>query len=693
MERLRQAFHAIILAVAFLVMAVTAAPSAAANYQKITMVSGDGQVGIVGTSTADPLKVRVCDSSGKPVAKQKVFFKFVSFPEKCSGQTIENSPSLTNKDGIAESRVTFGSKSGNYLVAASTSASDPATTCIIRATALDKAWILLLVLGMIGGLGLFLHGMKIMGNGIKDWGGDSLKSLITSLTRSPILGVALGVAITTIFQSSSATTVTLVGFTNAGLCKFSQVLSICLGANIGATTTGQLVAFKLTDYALFFVGMGFFISLLGAKSNNVKSFGEVLLGFGLLFLGLRMMSMTIAPIKTHPGFISLLQTTRNPIAAFLASFLFTTLLQSSGTTSSLVITFAAEGLIDLRSAIPLLFGANVGTCVTAALSSIGTSRDAKRIPILHYMVNILTVLMLFPFIEKLALAGEEISILFSGATPETLNSVEFLPRQIANVWTLMAIIGTAAFLPLLKPLEKIVTWLVPDQPVHDRKFASQYLDTFLLDTPDLALKQVRLEISRMFTMAICLLNSVIVAFRKRDPEYVNTLIKQDDKIDILEKSLKLYLTKLAKETLTDRQTTLQLQYLLIANEIESMGDVVSKNILPLVQKLIAKNRYFSETGWLEIREYHNEIERILVMGAEGFRLEQLEPIEKIISERNNIVEFYDKYHMQHINRILSGVPETLETTSTHIDLLSLYRRLHVTVVNIAYDIIKNQPGE
>lgn len=659
----------------------------------IKVIKGDHQLGITNYTATEPIKVKVTDSSKNPIQGKSVFFSFIKTPSGAINQNIESPVSKTDEKGIATTKVRYGAKQGQYIVAASCPGSDPSKITTISLKALGHYWLLLLILGMIGGLGLFLHGMKIMGDGVKDWGGDKLKTIMTTLTKTPVLGVIMGILITTVFQSSSATTVTLVGFTNAGLCKFSQILSVCLGANIGATTTGQLVAFKLTDYALIFIGIGFFLSLVFSKNKNMKSLGEVLLGFGLLFLGLKMMSLSIAPIKTHPDFISLLQTTKNPYIAFFYAFIFTSILQSSGTTSSLVITFAAEGLIDLQTSIPLLLGANVGTCITSAFASIGTKREAKRIPVVHYIFNILTALIMFAFIDKLALMGEKICLLTSDATAETLRTSEYVPRQIANVWTLIAIFGTLICLPFLKIFNKLVLFIIPDKKQVEKKFSSQYLDSFLLNTPDLALQQVKLEISRMFTFSTWLYNAVLESFRKRDAQYIDTLINYDEKIDILEKSIKTYITKLAKEHLTDEQTTLQMQYLLVANELESMGDVISKSMLPQVQKIIEKDRYFSEEGWSELREYHAELKVLIDKLSEAFRLDQITLIEEIIAEKNNIVRFYDKYHLKHMNRILSGVKETHETTSSHLDILSLFRRMHVVIINIAFDIYKNQPGD
>ncbi len=244
-----------------------------------------------------------------------------------------------------------------------------------------------MIIGLCGGLALFLYGMEQMSEGLKKSAGNKMRSILSALTNNRIVGAVVGAFVTTVIQSSSATTVMLVSFVQAGLMSFAQSLGVILGADIGTTITAQLIAFKLTDYALLLIAVGFVMRTFG-KGDNIRNIGEVLLGFGVLFYGMKLMSDAMKPLRTYAEFINLMKGLENPLLGLLVGTVFTALIQSSSAFTGIVIVMAQQGLITLDAGIPLVFGANIGTCITAGFASIGTSREAKRVALAHVLFKV-----------------------------------------------------------------------------------------------------------------------------------------------------------------------------------------------------------------------------------------------------------------------------------------------------------------
>jgi len=268
-----------------------------------------------------------------------------------------------------------------------------------------------LVIGLVGGLALFLYGMEKMSEGLKKSAGNKMRSILAALTKNRVIGLLVGVFVTMVIQSSSATTVMLVSFVQAELMSFAQSLGVILGADIGTTITAQLIAFKLTDYALLMIAVGFGLRMF-AKQDNIRHIGDVILGFGILFFGMKLMSDAMKPLRSYPGFINLMQGLENPLLGLLVGTVFTALIQSSSAFTGVLIVLAQQNLITLEAGIPMLFGANIGTCITAGLASIGMSREAKRVALAHVLFKIAGVLLFIFWIPSFELPA--CFCLFSG---------------------------------------------------------------------------------------------------------------------------------------------------------------------------------------------------------------------------------------------------------------------------------------
>ena len=339
----------------------------------------------------------------------------------------------------------------------------------------------LLATGLFGGMGMFLYGMEMMSDGMKVTAGNSMRTILEKLTSNKYLAVFVGAFVTMVIQSSSATTVMLVSFVNSGLLAFSQALGVILGSNIGSTVTAQIVAFKVTDYALLLIAAGALMSLF-SKKDTVKNLGYVILGFGLLFYGMKVMSDTMKPLRSDPAFNSILTSFENPFLGILAGAIFTALVQSSSATTGIVITLASGGSITLEAGIPLIFGANLGTCITALLAGLNASRDAKRVAVAHITFNLIGVLLFCFWIPT-----------FADWVSQTSQNI---PRQIANAHTFFNIIASIVFLPFTGYIAKAIIHYFPDKE-SDRnieKPAVLHLDESLLDQPTAAINNAQAEI-------------------------------------------------------------------------------------------------------------------------------------------------------------------------------------------------------
>ncbi|NCC88667.1 MAG: Na/Pi cotransporter family protein, partial [Clostridia bacterium] len=311
---------------------------------------------------------------------------------------------------------------------------------------MDNFQVLPFLYAVVGGLGLFLYGMKLMSDGLQKSAGDGLRKILEKLTSNRIIGAFVGIVITSIIQSSSATTVMVVGFVNAGLLKLTQALSVVLGANIGTTITGQIIAFKITELALPAIGIGAFMRIF-LKHPRVHYYGEVLIGFGMLFLGLDIMTDSFGPLKASPGFKDLFVTfSRNPVMAVLAGAVLTMIIQSSSATLGITMVLAFNGIIDFYTAAAFVLGENIGTTVTANIAAIGTSRAARRAALGHFLFNVIGVIYMLVLLKYMMAAVDY----FTPGNPDFINPDNTKPnisRHIANFHTLFNIINTIIFLP------------------------------------------------------------------------------------------------------------------------------------------------------------------------------------------------------------------------------------------------------
>ena len=471
-----------------------------------------------------------------------------------------------------------------------------------------------------GGLGLFLYGMQLMGDGLQKTAGDRLRRLLETLTTMPIMGVSVGAIVTVLVQSSSATTVMVVGFVNAGLMNLAQAVSVILGANIGTTITAQMVSLKLTDLALPAIAVGFLLTLV-AKSRFQRQLGQVIMGFGILFLGMMIMSDGLRPLRTNPLFTHYMVAFGDqPLLGILAGALFTAAIQSSSAFTGLVISLALQELIGLNAAVTLILGSNIGTCITAMLAAIGTNLTARRAALAHVLFNVFGVAVFVPFI------GPYTNLIASTA--------DTLAHQAANAHTIFNVVNTLVMLPFIKQFVRLVTRLMPGTE-GVIEFGPKFLDPHLIGTPSVALGQVTKELLRMGDTALAMLDDVFTSFKTGNLDYLHYAAQKEEAINSLENDVVVYLVKVAQKSLSLEQSNRHRALLNIANDIERIGDHV-ENIMELVAYKADHGLPFTVEGQREINEMYDCVRLLVSMSMQALRDDNVEIAQEVVKKENEI---------------------------------------------------------
>jgi len=494
----------------------------------------------------------------------------------------------------------------------------------------------------------------------------------------------VGAFVTMVIQSSSATTVMLVSFVQAELMTFAQALGIILGADIGTTITAQLIAFKLTDYALLMVAVGFFMSMFG-KTDNMKNVGNVILGFGILFFGMKLMSDAMKPLRTYPDFINLMKGLENPILGLLVGAAFTALIQSSSAFTGIVIVLGQQSLISLEAAIPMIFGANIGTCVTAVLASIGTTREAKRVAMAHVIFKIAGVLLFIFWIPAFADMIRALAARFGSGTA----------RQIANAHTFFNVSLALFFLPMTTIFAAFIMKVFPDKKeIEGIKPVPWHLDETQITTPALAIDLARAETSRMAKLLGRMLSAIIIPFTSdeklpQDAIYpqlslIEGIEMREKKIDYLEGKIGEYLINVAREPgVSDSQACEVYSMISIVKDMESIGDIIQRNMLPLIEKKRQLESDFSAEGKEEILIYHRKARKQIRLLMEAFAEKDMRRANVIMAGERKYLDLAYQYRTQHLDRILHQKKESVDTHTVHMELMNYMKQIIVYSSNIA----------
>ncbi len=524
--------------------------------------------------------------------------------------------------------------------------------------------------GVLGGLGLFLFGMNMMGNGLQKAAGNRLKQMIGALTTNKYIGVVVGAVVTMLIQSSSATTVMVVGFVNAGLMSLYQAIGVIMGANIGTTVTAQLVAFKLTDIAPFVIAAGVALQL-AAKKRQHQEIAEVLIGFGILFLGMKTMSGVLKPLSNTPAFTQMIMGLSNPFMGILVGFVITAIVQSSSATTGILLALASTGALGLDAAFPILFGQNIGTCVTAMLSSVGASRTARRAALMHLLFNIIGTLLFMLLLYILPIT-EWITSLSAGN----------VQRQIANAHSLFNIANTLLLLPFSVFFVKAAERMIPVREDEYQFKTVKYLDRRIIqETPEIALGLAGKEVLRMGKIVRENLNLSMEAVREVDAEKIRLVVENEKIINNLNHDITTYLIELAQQSVSD-QSQVRIQALMNAiTDIERVGDH-AENIAELAQYRIDYDVSFSESAQKELKHIYD-----MVFMTYRTSLDAIKTVDRSLMEQVEIVEaqvdqLEKEYRKAHINRLNKGTCEP-RAGIVFLEIISNLERVSDHAMNIA----------
>ncbi len=558
---------------------------------------------------------------------------------------------------------------------------EPETTAVID-------W-LTLGMGLFGGLAMFLFGMEQMSEGLKAAAGETLKDVLSRLTRNRFMGALTGAFVTAVLNSSSVTTVLVVGFISAGFMTLAQSVGVIMGANIGSTFTAQIVAFNVTQYALIMVALGFFM-LFAGKAENTRHYGSMVMGLGLIFYGMGVMGDAMLPLRSYQPFLDLMVRMENPLLGILIGAIFTGLVQSSAATTGIAIVMASSGLITLPAGIALAFGSNIGTCVTAILASVGKPVEAARAAMVHVMFNIAGVLVWILFIPQLA----DFIVAISPSSPELSGKAQMaadVPRQIANAHTVFNVANTVLFLGFTTFFARLAEKLVPDRPSEKKVIIEpRYLEEDVVQVPAMALEQVRFELGHMGEIINAMFSTLRSGIREGDTQKCDAVLKMDNQVDILHDSILEYMSEIRQEPLTDKQSD-RFQALMSATvNLENLANIINFELVETGKGFIDMEGAPSEATRLLLSSLADKVGSAIEQVIRAIREEDENAAEDVIIVKEEIRRIAEEFLKRQSERI--GIQEEghLTLVRLEIELLDKLRSIYTLAKRIAKDFVPEE---
>ncbi|HRX68048.1 MAG TPA: Na/Pi symporter [Tenuifilaceae bacterium] len=651
-------------------------------------ISGNNQNYVVGKTLKQPFITRVIDTLGNPIPDIRVYFEVVQTPEKSEGARIVPRYIKTDSLGIAQCFLTLGDTEGEYQVSAKIRTDHMESFVLFNAHAKKENWVTMLVVGLLGGLALFLMGINMMSSGFKHSAGQRIRSILGKLSKNRVTATGFGAFITMVTQSSSATTVMLVGFVQSGLLKFPQTIGMIFGAAIGTTLTVQLISFNLADYSLLIVALGFMLMTF-TKRENVKFAGEAILGFGILFFGMHLMSQAMYPLRTFDPFIDVLSNLKIPILGIVAGTIFTAMIQSSAAFVGIMLTLASQGLLSLEASIPLILGANLGTSITGIIAGLNASRDAKKVAMAYTVFKLLGILMLVwiisPFVDLVRLVTPDLFSSSSESIPVNI------PRQIANAHTIFNVLITLVMLPFTGIFAKLIDWVVPKTKERKPQYKVEFLDKNLLSTPAVALKVAKQEVVRLYGIVQEMVDDMLVPFISKDRSPLKRIGQMEEKVDFLRDQINSYLLNLTRQDVTEQSIQEAFQIMYAVKELEQIADIVSKNISEKATWWLDSEAEFSSDGKMELKEYHLLTQKQLKRSKQVFEELNLEKARKMLKKYQDFKEVGRELERQHFERLKKDINKSVDSSKTHLELVSMFRTIGSHANNIA-QVILEWPG-
>ena len=645
--------------------------------------SGDNQFVTSGQEIPKPIRAQVYindfPKSGVPVE-----IKVLLSPDPNDKGNLFFKQRTSNQKGIVEFNYSPGKTPGEYLLTLCLpDEQDQSDILIYKVTVRNSYWWLMVVFGLLGGLGLFLFGINFMSEGLQHTAGNKMRSILGSLTNNRFAGLGIGAFVTTIIQSSSATSVMLISFVDSGLMKFKQSIAVIIGAALGTTITIQLVALNASQYALAFVAIGFLLSFF-SKVHYIKHFGQIVTGLGLLFLGLLIMSDSVVPVKTFQPVIDALVEMENPIIGIIAGIIFTAITQSASAFIGILIILGQQGLLSLEGSIPLLVGSNIGTSVTAIIAAVGTSSEAKKVAFAHTIYRVFGALLIIWWIPAFA----DIVRSFSFSEQAVGTSIA-IPLQIANAHTLFYVVLTIISIPFTSLFARFIDKIIPAKKDQRPSFLTvQYIDNNLLSTPSLALNLAKQETIRMANIVQDMTNDILLPFVTKEPHVLPDIEKNERLVNFLRDQITKYLLQISRQNVHEDNTREAYQMLAVVKEIEQIADIVSTNLLPKARYWVSNEYSFSDEGKREIVTYHNLCQKQLRKAIEVFRDVNLIKAKTLKKKDKEYSALAIELEKSHFARLVGEVEQSVGSSKTHIELLGMLNAITRHATNIARILLK-----
>lgn len=522
----------------------------------------------------------------------------------------------------------------------------------------------------LGGISIFMFGMQLASDNLQKLAANRIRDIITTLAKRPIWGVFLGVILTIILQSSGAVTSMLVGLGSARVIGLSQVMSVILGTAIGSTFTVQVISFNVAQFGLPIFVASFLIYFM-AKKRVITTTMAVGMGFGLIFWGMELIAIGTNELRHVEVFNALIQAMKdNPAYAVLLTGFFTALIHSSAVTIGFAMSLAGTGIITLEDSVYWVFGANVGTTATALIASIGGNYVGRQVAWAHCFYKITSVLFFMPFASELAgaLASE---------------SVE---RDIANIHTIYNVVAAVLFYPFVNKGAALVETLFPPSEA-EKEYTVKYLYKGDWESPSVVLAHAERELMRMADIVTTMIEDSLRLFRKEDHDLVESIRRRDDRVDLLNREINLYLAQHLEEAPAPIQLGM-IRVMTFSADMESAADVIDNMLLDLASKKHLLKIDFSPEGWRELEEIHVQVMQVASLSLSCFQRQDHDLARQVLTHKRNIRALEKRFRESHISRLVKARPESIHTSSIHMDLLGEYRRIVGLLSSHVYSLVK-----
>ncbi|MFH1952836.1 MAG: Na/Pi cotransporter family protein [Pseudomonadota bacterium] len=543
---------------------------------------------------------------------------------------------------------------------------------------------------VLGGLGLFLFGMKIMSEGLQKVAGKKMRQILGMVSNNRFVGCGVGALVTSVVQSSSAITVMLVGFVDAGLITLVQATGVILGANIGTTVTAQLIAFNITEYALPAIASGVLFKFFLGRRKWIYV-GDVLLGFGLVFYGLGTMKAGFAPLKHDPNFVALLtkfdaDNLGRILLCIMAGTAMTMVLQSSSATVGIIMALASQGLLNFETSAGLVLGTEIGTTVTAQIAALGANINAHRTATTHSLVNVIGVFIVILFFPLFLKPVVWLTSLMGMGPPDVVIGGQRpnIARYIANFQTIFNVVTSLFFLMILPYVVKAAIWLTPGKEREeglDELHHVKYMDSKFVEIPSMALEQASLEIKRMGEAVQLMYYEVIQSLEERDTKKLSKWGKREDALDILQREITLFLVRVMQGRISPEESKEVRSLIRMTNNLERIGDATG-DIAKLIDELIEQNLYLSDDAIRDYQELSHETLKFLTLVVDAMKHGDEEIMATSREIEGKIMRTAEKMKESHLYRLQSGVC-TVDSGLIFVKILTAFERMGRFCYNIS----------